>query len=165
MIMENKLNKAKEIALLNLYSSYLVEAGLDARVLPTQDPDSLDLMQVRLIDDKNLNILFVPLGEENFKTLSIIQFFVQWDHVERTEIDALRLINAINQKVPLAKLSLNSELLLEYHYYIPAPLVTPFTKEELIERLSLVLSQLEVIHEIWLKNDPVSQLIEKLNQG
>jgi hypothetical protein len=163
--MENKLNKTKEFALLNLYSSYLVEAGLDTRVLPAQDPDSLDLMQVRLINDKNLNVLFVPLGEENFKTLSIIQFYVQWEKVERTEIDALRLINAINQKVPLAKLSLNAEFLLEYHYYLPAPLVTPFTKEELLERVSLVLSQLEVIHEIWLKDEPVSQLIEKLING
>jgi hypothetical protein len=162
--MDSNLKKTKEIALLNLYSGYLFDAGLDARVLLAQNPDSLDLLQMKLVDDRNLNILFVPLTEGHFQTLSIIQFFIQWDEVNRTEMDSLKLINALNQKVPLAKLSINLENSLEYYYYLPVPLFTPLTKEEFLERISLVLSQLEMINKIWLTNEPVNQSIEKLHQ-
>lgn len=162
--MEKELNSTKETALLNLYGGYLLESGIDTQILLAQNSESLDLLQIKLADNGNLNILFVPLGEGNFKTLAVIQFFAQWEQVKRSKLDSLILVNALNQKVPLAKLSINSENTLEYHYYIPVSLHTPLTKEEFMERVSLVLSQIEVIYEIWLQDEPACQLIEKLNQ-
>jgi hypothetical protein len=162
--MENNFNTAKEIALLNLYASYLIDSGLDAQVLPAQNPGSLDLLQIKLVDGGNLNILFVPLGEGNFQTLSLLQFYAQWDSLKRNELDSLRLINALNQKLPVSKVSLNEESTLEYHYYLPVPTDEPLTKEAFLERVSLILSQIETIYEIWLSDAPVSVLIQKLQQ-
>jgi hypothetical protein len=135
--------------LLNLYASYLIDSVLDAQVLPAQNPNSLDLLQMKRVDGGNLNILFVPLGEGNFQTLSLLQFYAQWDSLKRNELDSLRLINALNQKkLPLSKLTLNEESTLEYHYYLPVPKDAPLTKEAFLERVSLILSQIETIYEI-----------------
>jgi hypothetical protein len=135
--------------LLNLYASYLIDSVLDAQVLPAQNPNSLDLLQMKRVDGGNLNILFVPLGEGNFQTLSLLQFYAQWDSLKRNELDSLRLINALNQKkLPLSKLTLNEESTLEYHYYLPVPKDALLTKEAFLERVSLILSQIETIYEI-----------------
>ena len=162
--MKNDFTSSKELALLNLYKGYLVDSGIDAEILPAQNSESLDLLQVNLVYEGNLNILFVPLGEENYQSLSLLQFFVQWDQVNRSVSDSLRLINELNQKIPMAKVSLNLENTLEYQYYLPVSAHIPLSKEEFLERVSLLLSQIEVIYKIWLQDKPINILIDELNQ-
>jgi len=54
--METNFNAAKEIALLNLYAGYIRDSGIDAHVIPVINSDSLDLLQIKLIDDRQLNL-------------------------------------------------------------------------------------------------------------
>ena len=104
----------------------------------------------------------MPLSKENFKTLSLMQFYTYWDDPTRTEAETLKIINALNQKIPIGKLSLNSENSLEYHYYLPVSSSIPLTLQEFTERISLVLSQLEVIYSIWPLDIPTNILMEKI---
>lgn len=148
----------------NLYVGYLIDSGLDARVLPAQNPVSLNLLQIKLVDNGILNLLFVPLGKDNFKTLSLIQFYTHWEQHKRNEIDSLKLINALNQKMPVGKLSLNAENILEYHYYLPVPSNVPLSKEEFIECTYLILSQLEMIYAIWPTDESFEVMLKKAKE-
>jgi hypothetical protein len=162
--MENNFNSAKEASLLNLYASYLQDTGVAAYVSNDADPDSLQVLQIPLSNQENLHLLFVPLGDANFKTISLIQFYTVWRGPKRNELDALKLINALNQKIPVGKLSSNFENNLEYHYYIPVSSSTPLTKEEFVERVSLILMQIEFVFSIWPLEENLSVLLEKVNK-
>jgi len=143
--MENKFNQAREIALLNLYAGYLLDVGLVATVLPSESPKSLDLLQVKLVDNGYLNLLFVPLDEATFRTLAVIQFHYQFELPKLNELNLLKKINQLNQEIPIGKLCLKEDNIFEYSYYMTSPLHVPLNKEEFVERFSLVLSQLEVV--------------------
>lgn len=162
--MQRNSNHTKEFELLSLYREHLEAAGIQSHVLPATSPETIDLLQIKLIDQENLNLLFVPLGENNFKTLSLIQFYTSWENSKRELFDKLQLINALNQKIPVGKLSLNDENLLEYHYYLAVSPSTPLTSEEFLERISLILSQLEVIYSIWASNESFDALMQRLNE-
>jgi hypothetical protein len=163
--MENNFNSAKETALLQLYAGYLQDTGLDAHVAIASNSEAeLDVLQINLSNHENLQVLFVPLGEANFKTISLLQFYTIIRQPKRNELETLKLVNALNRKIPVGKLSSDSENSLEYHYYLPAPSLVPFTKEEFMERFSLILMQLEAIFSIWPLKDELAVLLEKIEK-
>ncbi len=162
--MGNSSQHSKEIELLSKYRDYLAAAGIQSNLLPATYPENIDLLQVNLINQENLNLLFVPLGKNNFKTVSLIQFYTSWENSKRELFSDLQLINALNQKIPIGKLSLNEENSLEYHYYLAVSPDSPMTSEEFLERIALVLSQLEAIYSIWNSDVPVDELMEKLKE-
>ena len=163
--MESNFKSSKEKALLQLYAGYLNDTGLDAHVvIASNSEEGLDVLQINLSNHESLQVLFVPLGEANFQTIALLQFYTIIRQPKRNELETLKLVNALNQKIPVGKLSCNSENSLEYHYYLPIPSLVPFTKEEFIERFSLILMQLEAIFSIWPLKDEFAVLIEKIEK-
>ena len=163
--MNNNFNPLKEKNVLNLYADFLKNIGIELSILKDSDFEKeIELIQIKLSDEMLLNLLFLPLEEQYLKTISILQFHLILHRPTINELENLKLVNALNLKIPIGKFSLDSQNNFDYRYHMTLSSLVLLNQQEFIDRFYLVLIQLDAFFSILPLSADLDVLLEKIEK-
>jgi hypothetical protein len=111
-----------------------------------------------------LHLLFLPLEKQYLKTISILQFHLILHRPTINELENLKLVNALNLKIPIGKFSLDSQNNFDYRYHMTLSSLVLLKQQEFIDRFYLVLIQLDAFFSILPLSADLDVLLEKIEK-
>lgn len=134
----------RERAELEQYKGYLDRIGLPSVVVPVSSENPVNLLSIRLVDDLNLHVIFIPIPHDQFSRLSLVQFHVSVSQgVSVSEGSLLTLVNRINERTPLGQFIVTGEAELVFRYVLAKGKVEMMDEAFFVEFLTSLVPALE----------------------
>jgi hypothetical protein len=161
MMTPNDFKQNSQLARLMLYQKHLSNNNVSARLIEAENEASLNIL-VASIGEIQVQISFVPIPEDHYQAIEIMQFFIELGSFSYP-IDSLQtLCNALNQKMALGKIILDSEGKLEMRYYTIVAKAQPMEEVTFAEFFATFLTSVEFVVEIISSGLPLEGLLEKI---
>lgn len=136
--------QAKEWVELEQMKSFLDKMGLPSLARPQSDQNPVNLLSIQLSGQMHLHIIFIPLTEDTFSQVSLLQFFAQIkEGINSKDLSTLLLLNRINEKLPLGAFLVNADDELVYKYVLAKEKTSMFTETFFVELLTSLVPPLE----------------------
>ncbi|MBM3442954.1 MAG: hypothetical protein FJX89_09670 [Bacteroidetes bacterium] len=136
--------QAKEWAELEQMKSFLDKMGLPSLATPQSDHNPVNLLSIQLSGQLHLHVIFIPLPAETFSEVSLLQFYaLVKEGIDAEDIATLRLLNRINEKLPLGAFLVNADQELVYKYVLAKDKTSMLSETFFIELLTSLVPPLE----------------------
>lgn len=127
-----------------LYSirDYLAKISVEATVMEASENMPYNLLIASTKERVPINIMYVPLPEDHFATIRLLQHYsliTARVNAERKS-DLLSLLNEINNQSPLGSFAINEQGELGFKYIYPVPRFGMLNEESFMEVFSLYLN-------------------------
>lgn len=162
MMMPKDFSHNSQLARLMLYEKYLSNNNVPAKLVEAKNEASLDFV-VASIGEIQVQISFVPIPEEHYQSIEIMQFFVEFGTFSYTKESLETICNALNQKMALGKIIFNSAGKLELRYYAVVAKSQAMEEITFAEFFATFLTSVEFTVEIISSGLPLEGLLDKIS--
>lgn len=157
----NDFKHNSQLARLMLYEKHLSNNNVPTRLIEAENEASLNIL-VASIGEIQVQISFVPIPEDHYQAVEIMQFFIELGSFSYPEASLQTLCNALNQKMALGKVLLNSDGKLELRYYAVVTKGEPMEEVAFAEFFATFLTSVEFVVEIISSGLPIEAMLEKI---
>lgn len=154
-------NHNSQLARLMLYKKHLSNNSVPAKIIEAENEASLAIL-IASIGEIQIQISFVPIPEDHYQAIEIMQFFVELGAFSYPKDSLETLCNALNQKMALGKILLNPEGKLELRYYAVVGKGQPMEEVAFSEFFATFLTSVEFVAEIIASGFPLEDMLEKI---
>ena len=142
--MNHEFFDAKELVELTQFKSYLDKLEIKAFVLPKSGTDDISVLTIELTKDLSLSILFIPLPSDQFKQISLLQFYALINEkVDVSKLNLNSLLNHISEKTALGNFAINSDNELVFKYVLTKSKHDELSEIFFIELLAIIVPSIE----------------------
>jgi len=157
----NDFTNNSQLARLMLYEKHLSNSNVPTRLIEAENEASLNIL-VASIGEIQVQISFVPIPEDHYQAIEIMQFFIELRAFSFGKEAQETLCNALNQKMALGKILLNSEGKMELRYYAVVEKGAPMEEVAFAEFFATFLTSVEFVVEILSSGLPIEGMLEKI---